>query len=198
MKGVMLRVPEELLAHRRRTGEDRWDEMWNGVLHMTPAPSFEHQRMVDELVAFLLPLVKRTGRGLLRSGVNVCDAPTGWENYRVPDLTFVAAGHEHVVAPDGVRFGGPDVVIEVRSPDDESYEKLPFFAALGVRDVVVIDRDTKRVEVFALAGQDYRQTSGDDEGWVMSEALGVRFRTATDGPRLQVQDLAESGVSVEI
>jgi hypothetical protein len=32
----------------------------------------------------------------------------------------------------------------------------------------------------------------------MSEALGVRFRTATDGPRLQVQDLAESGVSVEI
>lgn len=194
----MLRVPEELLAHRRKTGEDRWDEMWNGVLHMTPAPSFEHQRIVDELVIFLGPLIKRTGRGLLRSGVNVCDAPTGWENYRVPDLTFVAAGHESVVAPDGVRFGGPDAVVEIRSPDDETYEKLPFFAVLGVRDVVVIDRDTKRVEVFVLAGPDYVPAAADADGWIASAALGVRLRTASGGPTLQVQDLAEPAVSVEL
>ena len=30
--------------------------------------------------------------------------------------------------------GAPDVVVEIRSPGDESYEKLEFYAQLGVRE----------------------------------------------------------------
>jgi hypothetical protein len=32
----------ELLERRRRSGLDRLDEVWEGVLHMVPAPSGEH------------------------------------------------------------------------------------------------------------------------------------------------------------
>jgi len=35
----MLEAPEELLAERRRKGHDRFDEVWEGVLHMLPPPS---------------------------------------------------------------------------------------------------------------------------------------------------------------
>src|SRR5262245_21113270 len=106
MRAVMLEVSPAELARRRLTGVDRWDEMWEGVLHMSPAPSDEHQRILTELIAFLLPLLKRGGRGVLRAGIDVFGAPSDDQDYRIPDLTFVAAGREPILAADGVRGGG--------------------------------------------------------------------------------------------
>jgi Uma2 family endonuclease len=197
MKGVMLEVSREELARRKRTGLDRWDEMWEGVLHKAPAPTYEHQRIVDELVAFFLPLLKRTARGTLRAGINVFREGMKDEDYRIPDLTFIAAGNERIIAPDGTRGGGPDAVVEVRSPGDESYDKLPFFAELGVREVVVIDRDTKLPEVLRLAGRQYLAVAAEREGWVSSQVLGVRFRPV-GGPHLVVEDLADPAVAQQI
>ena len=100
-----------------------------------------------------------------------------------------------MLAWDGVRGGGPDAVIEIRSPDDETYEKLPFFARLGVRDVIVIDRDTRDVEISRLAGSHYVAVQKDREGWLHSEALRVRF-TRTDSSQLVIQDLDDSSARV--
>ena len=113
--GTVARLREEELADRRSKGLDRWDEMWEGVLHMTPAPNVEHQRIVGALIEFLRPLLRNTGRGTLIPGINVFREASAALDYRIPDLTFVAAGREHVLAEDGVRGAGPDAVIEVRS-----------------------------------------------------------------------------------
>ncbi len=183
MRAVLVNVTEREIAERRRTGLDRYDEMWDGVLHMTPAPSTEHQRIVGRLIEFLSPWMRNGGRGTLWAGINVfaeeCD-------YRIPDLTFVAAGRESLLADDGVRGGGPDCVIEVRSPGDETYEKLPFFARIGTREVVVIERDTKRPEIFRLAGSQYVAVATDREGWLASEALRIRLRG--DDGKLLLED----------
>jgi len=157
---------------------------------MTPAPSSEHQRILDELIAFLGPLMKARKRGLLRSGINVFDEASPKENYRIPDLTFIAAGRETILAADGVRGGGPDAVIEIRSPEDETYQKFGFFAALGTREIAVLDRDSKKPEVYRLAGSQYLAIAPDREGWVVSEVMRVRFRLIPgDVPRLAVEDL---------
>jgi hypothetical protein len=58
VKAVMLEVDPALLEQRRRLGLDRWDEMWEGVLHMAPAPANEHQRILDDLI-MSLACVKR-------------------------------------------------------------------------------------------------------------------------------------------
>lgn len=42
MRAVMLDVPQALLEERRARGADRWDEMWEGELHMVPLPSEQH------------------------------------------------------------------------------------------------------------------------------------------------------------
>jgi hypothetical protein len=39
---------EELLARRRRSGLDRLDEVWQGVLHMVPAPREAHARITQQ------------------------------------------------------------------------------------------------------------------------------------------------------
>lgn len=164
---------------------------------MAPAPTDEHQRIVDELIEFLRPLLRKSGRGILRSGINVFDEASPLENYRIPDLTFVSAARTGIMKSDGIRGGGPDVVIEVRSPSDETYEKLPFFAKLAVREVIVIDRDTKAVEIFRLGGDPYNRATADAEGGLQSEGLSVRFSRTSTG-RLVLEDLRPPGSQTEI
>jgi Uma2 family endonuclease len=196
MRAVLSYISDEELARRKAWGLDRHDEMWEGVLHMTPAPNVEHQRILDELIAFLSPHLGRTGRGTLRSGINVFQ---GDKDYRIPDLTFVAAGRDALFAEDGIRHGGPDAVIEIRSPHDETYEKLPFYAAIGTREVIVIDRDTKRPEIFRLAGPQYVALQADREGWLLAETIQVRFRAlGTTPPRLSVEDAADTAIHTEV
>ncbi|HEY6548861.1 MAG TPA: Uma2 family endonuclease, partial [Vicinamibacteria bacterium] len=187
MKAVILDVSPAVLARRKTTGEDRWDEMWEGVLHMSPAPAYEHQRIIVELLVFLVPLLKRAARGEVVSGINVFRAD---DNYRIPDLCFVARGREDVLAEDGAR-GGPDAVVEVRSPGDESYEKFPFYAALGVREVIVIPRDEKKPELYRLAGAQYVAVAPDADGMLRCETMAVRFgHEPGPKPKLVVEDAA--------
>jgi Uma2 family endonuclease len=196
MRAVLVHVTDQELADRRAKGLDRRDEMWDGVVHMTPAPSLEHQRILDRLIEFLAPHLRTDGRGRLFSGINVFRNDA---NYRIPDLTFVAAGREHVLHEDGVRGEGPDAVIEIRSPHDETYEKFAFYASLHVREVVVIDRDTKRPELYRLAGSQYVALQQDDRGWLRSEAMDVRFRSLEgETRRLAVEDSLDASRRAEI
>ena len=77
-----MEVPEALVEERRRTGADRWDELWEGELHMLPPPSGLHQRLGGELFVVLLPLAEARGlvgayeAGLYRPGTDL--------DYRVP------------------------------------------------------------------------------------------------------------------
>jgi Uma2 family endonuclease len=170
--------------------------VWDGVLHMTPAPSLEHQRVVGRLIEFLAPPLRATNRGQLFFQINVFRTD---KDYRIPDLTYVAASRSHVLKADGVRGEGPDAVIEIRSPDDETYEKFAFFASLGVREIIVIDRDTKRVELFRLAGVQYIALQPDAEGGLRSEAMNVRFSAIDETPpRLIVVDVVDPARRVEI
>jgi Uma2 family endonuclease len=199
LRAVVVHLTPEELAYRRSRGLDRWDEMWEGVLHMTPAPTVEHQRILDELIMFLGRHLTAAARGTLRSGINVFREATPKVDYRIPDLTFVAAGHEHILHEDGVRGAGPDAVIEIRSPEDETYDKLPFYAGLGVREVIVIDRDSKRPEVYRLAGAEYVALQQDSDGWLRSEKMMVRFRAVSGPPaRLAIEDVADVFARAEI
>lgn len=199
MKAVIAQLSEREIVERRRTGLDRWDEMWEGVLHMPPAPNYEHQRLVDALIESVGPLLRTTGRGTLRSGINVF-REAGTEDYRIPDLTFVARGRESIIAVDGIRGGAPDAVIEIRSPDDETYEKLPFFAALGVPEVIVIDRDSKRPEIYRLAGPQYVLLQVDRDGWLASDRMDVRLKRSGESDRamLLVHDTRDASMRWEI
>ena len=53
---------------------------------------------------FLTGRLKATGRGTLRSGINVFRAD---QDYRIPDLTFISSSHGGILAVDSVRREGP-------------------------------------------------------------------------------------------
>lgn len=78
------------------------------------------------------------------------------------------------------------MVIEVESPGDESREKLPFYLGVGVREVLLIDRDTRRVELLRASETGWIPVAPTSAGWVRSEVLRTELRTeppvASDRP----------------
>jgi Uma2 family endonuclease len=141
------KLVQELLAERQKTGAARWDEVWDGVVHMSPMPSIEHQREEKRLLLALCELVERQGLGEVFHQVNVADPVKGMDDYRVPDICVLLPSSQAKVESTYIA-GGPDLVIEIHSPDDETYKKLSWYAKQGVREVVVINRDTRKVELF--------------------------------------------------
>ena len=73
------------------------------------------------------------------------------------------------------------MAIEIRSPDDETYEKLPFYAELGVPEVWIIHRDTKETEIHLLKRGRYKPQAVRADGWLRSPGTGVELRVGRPG-----------------
>ena len=173
MKAVMPDVPPDILQWRKRTGADHWDEMWEGVLHMPPMPNRTHQDLEGALVAWLRLQWARPRGNKVYHQINLA-SPGGWsDDYRIPDLVLLTPDRFEIDRNEYFE-GPPTVVVEIRSPGDETDEKMPFYAKLGVPEVWVIDRDTKVPQVFVHQGNDYREQSPHDDGWIDSPATGIQ------------------------
>jgi Uma2 family endonuclease len=74
----------------------------------------------------------------------------------VPDLGYWRE------LPDAVYVDTAAIVVDILSPDDETYEKLPFYAAHGVTEVFIVDPDTRRAHMFVLQGEHYAESDRSD------------------------------------
>ena len=185
MKAVMSEVPPHILAWRKRTGADQWDEMWEGVLHMTPSPNRVHQDIEGDMERWLRTHWAKPHGNKVYHKINVASVG-GWPgDYRIPDIVMLTPDRFHIDCNEYFE-GGPTVVVEIHSPGDEAYEKLPFYAKIGVPEVWVIDRDTKAPTVYVLRGSDYEEVAAAGDGWRHSAATGIRLR-GEGGNKLALQ-----------
>jgi len=67
------------------------------------------------------------------------------------------------------------------TPGDESYEKLPFYAALGIPEIWIIHRDTKEPEIYLLRRGRYRKQRPLASGWLRSPGTGIEMRVGAPG-----------------
>ena len=176
VKSVLCDTPKDLIAERKRIGADRWDEMWNGVLHMPPMPNRVHQDFTSDLETWIRDHWARPFGNRVHREINLASVG-GWpHDYRCPELVLLTPDRFHI--DHNEYFEGPPlVVIEIRSPGDESYEKLEFYAELGVPETWIIDRDTRHPELFELKRGEYTEAISNEDGWLASRATGIRLRT---------------------
>jgi Uma2 family endonuclease len=149
MRALILepRVVDELIAQRRRSGIGRFDEVWEGVLHIVPVLRGEHADVAQQLAEILGPTARSAGLFATMSEFNV---GVSEHDYRVPD------GGIHRARLAGVWHDTAALVIEIVSPGDESWDKLPFYAAHGVDEVLIVDPQSKSVDWLALAERSYQ------------------------------------------
>jgi Uma2 family endonuclease len=135
-----------LLERRRRWGADTHDEVWDGVLHMTPAPSHAHAVLNAALTALLREPAAAAGLAVT-DAFNLGDSK---EDFRVPDGGLHRPGAAEMWHPTAA------LAVEVVSPGDETWQKLPFYAAHHVDEVLIVDPQQRKADWLALDDGQYR------------------------------------------
>jgi len=136
---------QALLERRRHTGADRHDEVWEGIYHMIPAASITHSLVAQQL-AVLLDAPARAN-GLVVSAEFNLGSPN---DFRVPDLGV------HDEPRPGTWVPTATIAVEILSPEDETREKLPFYAAHKVAELLIVDPASHAVTWLALRKDEYR------------------------------------------
>ncbi len=140
---------KELLARRARLGQDHRDEVWEGVLHMVPAPDHRHADLAQQLAVILDRPARDAGLQPTMAEFNLGESE---EDFRVPDGGLHRPGAAEMWHPTAA------LVVEILSPGDETWEKLPFYAAHHVEEILIVDPDTRTAHWLALAGERYEPT----------------------------------------
>jgi Uma2 family endonuclease len=135
-------------------------ELIAGVLYMSPPPEYTH----DNVVARLNRLITAELIRLKDNGTLYMPRAAIWTSARTylePDLFYVSREAEARLNP-GHRTTA-DLVIEVISPGSAIYDrntKADTYAALGVKELWLVDETKETVERRSLSGNRY------DEGRV--------------------------------
>lgn len=153
---------EAFIERRRALGLDGHDEVWDGVYRVAPHAHSRHGIVENELSMALGSRAK--ARGLRGSGPFDLGST---RDYRVPDLGV----HESV--PDSAYVSTALVVVEVLSPDDETFAKFDFYARHGVRELLVADPGEQTIRCWRLAAAVYEQVEA-------CEQLGVEMAQLVD------------------
>ena len=169
----------ELIEQRRRNGGDRFDEVWEGLYVMAPLPNDEHQELQTELAYVFRSIAEAIPGTKVRAGINVTDRRSDWTgNYRCPDVA-VFMPDTSAINRETHWVGGPDLAVEIASPDDRTRDKLEFYSKVGVRELLIVDRDPWSLELLRHDGTALKSVATltpGAAGTLASEILPLAFR----------------------
>ena len=152
---------EAWLERRRASGADRFDEVWEGRYVVAPDPHSAHGAMQFELG---LLLRKATSPPDLTAVQTFNLGRPG--DYRIPDAGLLAGPH-------AVWHDTAVLVVEVLSPDDMTFDKLDFYTAHGVRELLVVDWPERSVRCFALQDGQAERSHSEVLGSTMAELVAA-------------------------
>lgn len=195
-------LSKTLIEERQASGLDRYDEVWNGVYVMSPLANIEHQDLVMAFSGTLMQVWDLRGLGRTQPGANVSDRRDDWRNnYRIPDVLCFT---NDCSAEDcnSHWFGGPEFAIEITSPGERAFEKLDFYARVGTREVLIVERRPWKLSLYRTNrnGSGMRcvaNNDGDSSEWIASDIVPVKFLLDVAASQIRIAD-DRNGVLREI
>lgn len=187
----------EVLQRRRASGADRHDEVWDGVYVMSPMANNEHQSLATELAAAISTIINWRGRGKTLAGANVSDSRENWTlNYRIPDVMVFL--NDTLAIDCGTHwYGGPDFAIEIVSPGDRTLEKLDFYAKVGTRELLVIDRHPWQLSLYRLINSQLAliaRSNSRQSAVIASEVIPLQLELDSTAKCIRLSDLDSSPI----
>jgi Uma2 family endonuclease len=172
-------IVRELIRERQKRGIDKYDEVWDGVYVMPPLATNPHQTLVAYLTGILFNVITLEGRGRVQAGANVSDRRRHWEqNFRAPDVVVVL-NDSRAVDCTTHWMGGPDFLIEIQSPRDDTEKRIPFYSTIQVRELLIIHRDTRELRLYRHDGQQLallEPATIEGKEWLASAVVPLAFR----------------------
>lgn len=143
-------LARELREKRDRYHPESRDEVWEGVLVMTPLANNYHQLLVIKFSSAISAVIAWDRGDQVLPGANVSDREADWlHNYRIPDVVVYLATNP-AKNLDTHWVGGPDLAVEITSPGEDPRQKLDFYAKINTREVLIVDREPWRLELYQL------------------------------------------------
>ncbi len=151
--------------------------MWDGVLHMNPPPIEPHMRVGGDLFLALSLAARAKGlRAYIETGL-FDPKVKSYKNYRVPDMLVT---DPRLATRRGID-GPAELVVEVRSPGDDTDEKLPYYAHLGVPEVMILNSFPCELEHLRLVRGAYQPVATPADGWHRVLCVDVALRVIDEG-----------------
>jgi Uma2 family endonuclease len=163
-----------------RLQDDRRYEVIEGKLYLTPSPRTWHQRTCGELFAALRKHVRDHDLGDVL--IAPCDVVLSDTNVFQPDILFVRKNRRSIIEERYVS-GAPDLVVEILSPGTKARDrklKFPVYARFGVREMWMVDVNTRVIEVFQNVGGRFGSPARFGPGDILGSAVLPRLRIALD------------------
>jgi Uma2 family endonuclease len=145
---------------------------------MVPPPSEDHQAIGGRLFTLLMELCETKGL-LVRYETGVWAADKDW---RVPDMVVFPKSSRSDRGVDGPAH----LVVEIRSPNDETDAKLAWYVTHGAAEILVIDPDSRTAQLFRPGDDGLPALAADTATAPLVLGVGVTLRTdaGDDGPEL--------------
>ncbi len=180
----------EYLSERHLLGLDKHDEVWDGVTIVMPLPTNTHQVLATTIAGIIHSIYGFRIPPEVQAGANVSDRVAGWtHNFRCPDVA-VALETTTAVNCETHWCGGPDFLIEIVSEDDRCRDKLPFYASVNTREVMIFDRDPWQLELYQLQNREMVEVGRstlDQPNVLTSSVLPVTVRLIAGEIRPQIE-----------
>jgi Uma2 family endonuclease len=149
-------------------------EVINNTIYMSPAPSFEHQRVITYLSRLIDEFAAANKAGV--TVVAPVDVYLDEKNIVQPDIVFLSNSSLKFVKAGKIK-GTPDLIVEVLSPGNEKHDlekKKAIYETFGVKEYFIVDPKSKAVITYYLVKNKFiKQTSV--KGKINSKLLGVVF-----------------------
>ncbi len=126
-------------------------EIVDGELFVTKAPSWEHQKVTDNICMELNLWSRQTNLGRSASGAGIIF--TEADNV-IPDVVWISSDRISALLDNaGHLTAAPELVVEVLSPGEANIRrdreiKLRLYAAQGVQEYWIADRILQQIQVY--------------------------------------------------
>lgn len=170
--------------------DPRITECWDGVIVVPPIRTIEHQGIVAAFTTAFGMVLGMEQAAKVRPGVNVSDRAKGWKkNYRCPDVV-VYYPENPAINHETHWEGGPDFAVEILSKGEDPSAKFEFYAAVGTRELLIVDRKPWVLELFRLINGSLvsvGRSTPADHAVLKSEVIPFAFRMGLGDPRAWIE-----------
>ncbi len=148
--------PRTMLDLYRGLPEGTLCQLINNQLIMSPAPTENHQKVLDRIYRRLGDFIEKNQLGEVR--VAPYDVYLGKRNVYQPDILFIGNNNLSKIQSDGLH-GAPDLIIEILSSSTAKYDledKKEVYEQFGVWEYWIVDPSNKQVWGYQLVDNCYQ------------------------------------------
>ncbi len=173
---AIAQVPKTALDVFRILPEGTLCEVIDNILYMSPAPKYNHQR----LLFFLSKKISYHVEARQLGEIMISPFDVYLENLFSavqPDILFVSNENRSILKEDGYIHGAPDLIIEVLSADTKRDKiiKKNLYERAGVKEYFIINPKDSNVLAYASNNQSVYDLAYEATGYFKSGLLHYEF-----------------------